>query len=187
MTIAARESTLLSSGLQVSGTLPAADAGRTVQVELFGAKTGWAWESAAQTSVRSNGAFSATWKTNRAGQFAIRAVVEQGGAAAAADLPTITVTVYRPAVATLYGPGFYGRHTACLTTLRRRTIGVASRTLPCGTPVALYYNGRTMVVPVIDRGPYANGAKWDLTMATGRALGMYTTATLGAVALPRSR
>ena len=27
-------------------------------------------------------------------------------------------------------------------------------------------------MPVIDRGPYAHGANWDLTMATGRALGM---------------
>jgi rare lipoprotein A (peptidoglycan hydrolase) len=40
-----------------------------------------------------------------------------------------------------------------------------------------------IVVPVIDRGPYANGASWDLTMATGEALGMYTTATIGAVPL----
>ena len=42
-----------------------------------------------------------------------------------------------------------------------------------------------MVVPVIDRGPYSNGADWDLTTAAGRALGVNTTVTIGAVSLPR--
>jgi len=51
--------------------------------------------------------------------------------------------------------------------------------------VAVYYQGRTLIVPVIDRGPYANGADWDLTMATGRAVGLLGSATIGAVSLPR--
>jgi rare lipoprotein A (peptidoglycan hydrolase) len=185
MTIAARESALLRNALWVQGNLPSADAGRTVEIELSGARTGWTWQTAAQTQVRSNGSYSAAWNPNRAGRYAIRAVVQQSGASAASGPPTITVTVYRPAVATLYGPGFYGHHTACGTILRRRTVGVANRTLPCGTPVAVYYGGKMMIVPVIDRGPYANGANWDLTLATGKALGMNTTASIGAVPLPR--
>ena len=64
------------------------------------------------------------------------------------------------------------------------TVGVANRTLRCGMPVAIYYHGQTLVVPVIDRGPYANGADWDLTEATGRALGIEGTALIGAVSLP---
>ncbi len=43
-----------------------------------------------------------------------------------------------------------------------------------------------MVVPVIDRGPYANHADWDLTMATGKALGVTGTAKIGAVSLPQA-
>jgi hypothetical protein len=39
------------------------------------------------------------------------------------------------------------------------------------------------VAPVIDRGPYANHADWDLTTATGRALGMNDNATVGAISL----
>ena len=93
----------------------------------------------------------------------------------------------RPAVATLYGPGFYGRRTACGRILRKVTVGVANRTLPCGTRVALYYKGQMLVVPVIDRGPYANGANWDLTMVTGEALSLRTTATIGAVPLPSAQ
>jgi rare lipoprotein A len=88
-------------------------------------------------------------------------------------------------VATLYGPGFYGSITACGERLGQRTLGLAHRTLPCGTPVAIYYRGRTIVVPVIDRGPYANHADFDLTMATAQALGIPGTATIGAVSLPR--
>ena len=49
-------------------------------------------------------------------------------------------------------------------------MGVAHRTLPCGTRVELFYAGRIVRVPVIDRGPYANNATWDLTVATAGAL-----------------
>ena len=39
---------------------------------------------------------------------------------------------------------------------------------------------------MIDRGPYANGADWDLTVATGKALGITGTAHIGAVSLPKA-
>lgn len=48
----------------------------------------------------------------------------------------------------------------------------------------MYYNGQVLTVPVIDRGPYAHYANWDLTMATGRALGMQDTAMIGAASVP---
>lgn len=188
MTIAARESALLGSWLRVGGSLPQADSGRTVAIQVSGARTGGRWQTAAQTRVSANGGYSTSWWTNEVGQVAVRAVIAPaGGASTASGLPTISVTIYRPSVATLYGPGFYGRHTACGIVLRRPTIGVANRTLPCGTPVAIYYGGRVMIVPVIDRGPYANGANWDLTMATGKALGMTETETIGAVPVPRTQ
>ena len=38
-------------------------------------------------------------------------------------------------------------------------------------------------MPVIDRGPYANDADWDLTSATAAALGINGTETIGAVSL----
>jgi rare lipoprotein A (peptidoglycan hydrolase) len=49
-------------------------------------------------------------------------------------------------------------------------MGVAHRTLPCGTRVAIHYRGRSVTVPVVDRGPYTS-ATWDLTEATAQALG----------------
>jgi rare lipoprotein A len=187
MSISTNASGILRRGLDVTGSLPAADSGRTVQIEISGAKTNWAWVTVATGQVRSNGTFSAVWATNHIGRFAIRAVTGSTGTASASTAdPTVTVTVYRPSLATLYGPGFYGHKTACGITLRRTTIGVANRTLPCGTPVAIYYDGETLIVPVIDRGPYAHHADWDLTMATGKALGMTATELLDATSLPRS-
>ena len=50
-------------------------------------------------------------------------------------------------------------------------VGVANRTLPCGTKVKLRYHGRTVTVPVIDRGPYVAGRDYDLTTATKEKLG----------------
>jgi rare lipoprotein A (peptidoglycan hydrolase) len=44
-----------------------------------------------------------------------------------------------------------------------------------------------VTVPVIDRGPYAHGANWDLTMATGQALGIFETETIGAAPFPGAR
>ena len=93
--------------------------------------------------------------------MSVRAVLQGNQApSAAASPPALSITVYRRATATLYGPGFYGHRTACGVILRRRTIGVANRTLPCGTEVEVYYKGNVMTVPVIDRGPYAHGANW---------------------------
>jgi Lipoproteins len=70
-----------------------------------------------------------------------------------------------------YGPGFWGQHTACGQILEANTIGVAHRTLPCGTRVTFTYNGRTVVARVIDRGPYVSGRIWDLTKATCTVIG----------------
>ena len=101
---------------------------------------------------------------------------EQAQARAASATPVASVTVYRRARATWYGPGFYGRKTACGKRYTRDLVGVAHPTLRCGTPVALYYGGRSIVVPVVDRGPFANGASWDLTKATADLLGFTHTA-----------
>lgn len=64
-----------------------------------------------------------------------------------------------------YGPGFYGKRTACGLAYTRGIIGVAHRTLPCGTLVTFRNpaNGRQVTVPVIDRGPYVSGRQWDMS------------------------
>lgn len=74
-------------------------------------------------------------------------------------------------LASWYGPGFYGNRTACGQTYTPEIQGVAHKTLPCGTVLTLSYGGRTVVVTVIDRGPYVAGRVLDLSNATRLALG----------------
>ena len=76
---------------------------------------------------------------------------------------------------TWYGPGFFGKTTACGQVLTAGTVGVAHQTLPCGTEVILFYKGKFNKATVIDRGPYANGAVWDLTQASATAVGLVAT------------
>ena len=81
-------------------------------------------------------------------------------------------------IASWYGPGFYGNRTACGQVYTPEIIGVAHRTLRCGTMLVLEYRGRTMTVPVIDRGPYIAGRTLDLSNATRLAMGCPDLCTL---------
>lgn len=123
-----------------------------------------------------------------AGPLAVGALASTGGAtspSAAGSGSTATTTpvikLHKSAVATWFGPGFYGQQTACGQTLTPATVGVANRKLPCGTLVKVTYHGKPLTVPVVDRGPYANGAAWDLTAAAAQALGIEETVHVATV------
>ena len=184
ITITSEASAFMRGGVSVTGSVPASDAGDVVEIDQLSSASSGTWVPVADAGTQSSGSFAAAWHPSRAGQLTIRAVINGAQASITAAAPTLSVTVYRRSTATLYGPGFWGHRTACGEILRRRTIGVANRTLPCGTPVQIYYQGRVITVPVIDRGPYAHGANWDLTMATARAIGALTTVVIGAAAVP---
>jgi rare lipoprotein A len=77
--------------------------------------------------------------------------------------------------ATWYGgKGMWGRSTACGQVLAPTTIGVANKTLPCGTQVTVSYGGRSVSTTVIDRGPFHKGYAWDLTKKAAKRLGFLT-------------
>jgi rare lipoprotein A len=80
------------------------------------------------------------------------------------------LNVFRIANASWYGPGLYGGHLSCGGTLDAGDLGVAHKSLPCGTKVTLRHHGRTVRVQVIDRGPYVAGREYDLTEATANRL-----------------
>jgi rare lipoprotein A (peptidoglycan hydrolase) len=152
-----------------------------VRLERFDYRAG-RWIVATRARADANGVFLARWRTDHIGRFKIRAFVNQHARAqTAASSPYIRVTVFREVRATWYGPGFFGRRMACGGRLTHRTLGVAHPRLRCGTPVDLVYRGRRLTVPVVDRGPYANRASFDLTFATARALGFRHTDQIGAV------
>ncbi|MGO9751627.1 MAG: septal ring lytic transglycosylase RlpA family protein [Solirubrobacteraceae bacterium] len=205
ITVATTESALNHQMVQFTGSAPPADAGDIIEIERMEPQIKSSWISTAQTLVAAGGSFTVAWRANQSGMFSIRAALipatvegtlasEGSGASSALPAATATsaalaMTVYRPTVATWYGgPTMFGNQTACHELLRRNTLGVANLTLPCGTPVGIYYAGRSIVVPVIDRGPYVKGVTWDLTEATAKAIGMLTIgrATIGTVALAQS-
>jgi rare lipoprotein A (peptidoglycan hydrolase) len=64
----------------------------------------------------------------------------------------------------------YGLGIACGGLLAPDRLGVAHKTAPCGTLITFRYGGRTLRLPVIDRGPYIEGREWDLTGAAADAL-----------------
>jgi len=98
------------------------------------------------------------------------------GAAVAQGAVGAARAVRPSGVATWFGPGFFGKKTACGQTLTPLVVGVANRTLPCGTLVRVAYRGRSLTVPVLDRGPYSHiGADWDLTAGAAEALGITET------------
>jgi hypothetical protein len=70
-----------------------------------------------------------------------------------------------------YGPGLIGNGTACGQTLTRSLVGVAHRSLPCGTKISFRHGGKTVTMPVVDRGPYVGGRIFDLTYGACKALG----------------
>ena len=80
------------------------------------------------------------------------------------------LNVYRRAAVSWYGPGLYGNKLSCGGRLTPGTLGVAHKTLPCGSRVTLRRGDRVIRVRVVDRGPYVGGREFDLTSATRERL-----------------
>jgi hypothetical protein len=168
-------------GMQVTlqGSIPGA-AGRPVLLQREDPRQGWV--VIASTVAGPDGSFSAVWNVDRIGVFATRAILSATGAvqAASAQAQLTSITGYRAAKATYFGPGLFGRRTACGQRLTRRLRGIAHRTLPCGRRIPVFHHGRIVILPVIDRGPYTKGIDLDVTMAAARKLRMRTTGNVRA-------
>jgi rare lipoprotein A len=178
--LVAKPNALLGHILVVRGTL---SPNQPLRIERLDAQRGWL--PVARAVADGAGVFAAGWRADHVGTFTLRAVPDSTSTAGAASAPpSAQVTVFRPALATWYGPGFYGKRTACGARLSHALVGVAHRSLPCGTLVQVTYKGRTVTLPVVDRGPFgSSGAAYDLTFAAAQQLGMTVTSRIGALAL----
>ena len=141
--------------------------GRAHRLVGVQARRGGRWISVARARTNRRGHFLVRYWPHALGPVRLRARLAGIGGPGTV-VPAPVATVFHAVVASWYGPG--GR-TACGETLTASMLGVANRTLPCGTLVTLRYRNRTIRVPVIDRGPFVAGRDYDLTWATKLALG----------------
>jgi rare lipoprotein A len=139
---------------------------RTVLIRVGGRKL--------RAHTQNDGSYQARWRAPRSGVYTARARVDGSSVRS----HRIRINAYRPAAASYYGPGLYGGALACGGTLTPSKLGVANKTLPCGSRVTLRYGGHTVTVPVIDRGPFAGNREYDLTAATKAKLGFPSTGTV---------
>ncbi len=172
---------LLGRKATLSGTVARSARGRVVRVQRFDAATR-RWRSEARTVVGRKGVFRVRWSPRVLGQQKLRATLRRRRSATVTSAsPEVSVRVFKPAMATWYGPGLYGNRTACGQKLTKELVGVAHKTLPCGTLVEVAYGGTSVVGPVVDRGPFVKGMSWDLTSAAAELLGFTGTARIGAL------
>jgi rare lipoprotein A len=134
------------------------------RVALQGLRGG-AWQTLATTHTGARGRFRLGYAPAGAGEEAIRVRFDGDRSNAHATAGAGRLTAYREAGASWYDDA---GSTACGF---HAFYGVANRTLPCGTPVKLRYNGRSVTATVDDRGPYVAGRDWDLNQNTAAALG----------------
>ena len=122
------------------------------------------WHTIASARTGRDGAFDLRYEPSGSGSEQLRIRFAGDGANSGAS-SNRQVTVYEPSVASWY---YDGGNTACGF---HAFHGVANKTLPCGTKVALRYNGRSVTATVDDRGPFVAGRDWDLNENTAAALG----------------
>jgi hypothetical protein len=160
-----RHDLLAGNGIKVSGRVRPGGRHR-VRVVFKGPDSGHVG-----VATRANGSFAVRWVPKATGSYSVRAYGLHDPRTRGSSSRSRHLTDYRLAGASWYGPGLWGNGVACGGTLMPGTLGVANKTLPCGTMVKLRYRGREVTVPVIDRGPYVAGREFDLTYAVKERLG----------------
>jgi rare lipoprotein A len=157
----------------VTGTLleshTPADAGLAVTLQALG---GHGWRTLTSTHTHAHGRFRLSYTPRKLGSRLLRLRFAGDGLALATHKRLGRLNVFRLALASWYGGG---GTMACGGALTSNTLGVANKTLPCGTLITLRYGDHSVRVPVVDRGPYVAGREFDLTEATKRALGFGDT------------
>jgi rare lipoprotein A len=137
------------------------------------ARNGARWVTIDHGRTRAAGHYALRAREHTAQSARVRVAVGRGHGVRRGTRAVGRLNVYRSAYASWYGPGLYGNRLGCGGTLTAGSLGVAHKTLPCGTKLTIRHNGRSVRVPVIDRGPYVGGREFDLTAATAQKLGFH--------------
>lgn len=149
--------------VRIRGRVIPAQAGRPVVLQAWGDR-GWRPLAAAVSGAE--------------GYFRVRYLAASLGAqrlrVRSADSVALLapITVFQETVASWYDDA---GSTACGF---HATMGVANKTLPCGTRVTFRLGGRMVTATVDDRGPFVPGRDWDLNQNVAGALGVEGVATV---------
>ena len=166
-----RTNVLAGRRATVRGVVRPALAGQRVIVQR---RSGDGWRTVDRATTTRGGRFVLRWSPGRPGSAQLRVRV-RGERIRATRRIVGRLNVYRRAQASWYGPGLYGNALGCGGRLSPGTLGVAHKTLPCGSKVTLRHRGKTVRVRVVDRGPYVGNREFDLTAATKARLGFGST------------
>ena len=159
----------------VAGRLRPRRAGRVVTLERLGAR-GWKTIDKARTS--STGRYVLRYRTRGVDSMKVRVRFRGDRTAHPSRRLLGRLNAFRPALASWYGPGLFGNSLGCGGRLAYGTVGVAHKSLPCGTKLVLRKGRRVVHARVIDRGPYVGAREFDLTQATKYRLGFGSTGTV---------
>jgi rare lipoprotein A len=154
--------------VSVLGTARPGVAGLTAYLQV---KRGHRWRTLDRDRTAAGGRYVLRGRVRTAMSAPARVVVRSG--AAKLNQRVGRLNAFRSAYASWYGPGLYGNRLGCGGTLTASRLGVAHKSLPCGSRVTLRHGKRVVRVRVIDRGPYVAGREYDLTAATARRLGFH--------------
>lgn len=154
---------LAGDPVRVAGHLLPERAGRTVALEGHSAA---GWRTLAHARTGAHGGFAVRYTPAATGIGRRLRVLFKGDRDNARSVDAAgAMTVYQESVASWYQDG---GSTACGF---HAGLGVANKSLPCGTKVRFRHAGRTVTATVDDRGPYVGGRTWDLNQNAAAALG----------------
>jgi rare lipoprotein A len=162
-TTGAQHDVLAGDPVRVAGHLLPERAGRTVALQGHSAD---GWRTLAHARTGGRGGFAVRYTPNATGIGRRLRVLFKGDRDNARSVRAAgAMTVYQESVASWYQDG---GNTACGF---HAGLGVANKSLPCGTKVRFRHAGHTVTATVDDRGPYVGGRTWDLNQDTAAALG----------------
>jgi hypothetical protein len=153
---------LSGQAMDVRGRLVPGLAGRTVQLD---GRDGSSWHKLATARTTASGRFDLRYVPGTPGSEQLRVRFKGDATNGPSSAHAALLTAYQPSGASWYDDG---GGTACGF---HATMGVAHKTLPCGTHVTFRYGGHTVTAVVDDRGPFVAGRDWDLNQNTAAALG----------------
>lgn len=155
---------------RVRGSLRRVREGRTVALQ---ARVGGRWRTVDRDRTDGRGRFALSTVARRTADLRVRFAGDALNAGTRVKVGRMRA--FRRSFASWYGPGFYGNRTACGQTFHAGIMGVAHKTLPCGTRVTFRRGSKLVHARVVDRGPFHAGREFDLSPAVKQALGFGST------------